>query len=1527
MYIYLKDSQLFLMMRIISGDIISRDNTCKTYAALRDCMEEAPRAIEANIAIYEHLAGNPKIDNILTQLYTYQELLDIVIQQLQTVDINSDNYSPTIPRGAHTITLASQTNPDNFLTHQSPTFSLRHSNIGDIQHHSFLGNSLRNAISTIDMSTIHGFTTDLSSFKSAVKDLEILTQLDDEEILHQLETVWKEQQYPAALWATPIAEGYDSLSVKQRLEKRLSAIRALDESDLYIDIGQLIGILPIGIEFSKSPYILERYILDITKNWGHAPNTMVDKVSVLIQFYLAIINVSCKEQDPSTANIGMILEENSALSAELTQAIVTSLQERTPLDQCIIDFLITQGILHDIDHQSVIDLFEKTYIIVRDQEHMDQHTIRSLRSDSPYVHYADAFCVELSSWIKQLSPIYNTDPEFFDKKIDALQAYKLPGNVIQYDGSDVRAPIQALLDHDYPAHTIFELMLEYNVSSVDLFEAIYTKDPRIIDPNRCWVYACEIHSVKLMDFLLSHEIYPDADCTLNALDDEDNAILQPVLSYLIESDLMAASMQLIPHMDLHALDKSVNPPLTCASYKGHEPTMELLIQHGSNIHTRNNRGQTALIIAVGNNQVQAAKYLVQSGASLLDIDNEQQSSLDYAITNQYDTIATWIVKELVAQGHIPIDTIHSLLMEAIEYHLLNVFSTLLTLYEQYHFCPISSSKDPLVIRAAKYGSVAILKHLIEQGHDTTMALHVAVQYGQKQAAKLLIPQVKDINIRYGEKTLPIELAYQRRDIDMCADLLISHRLESYPPSMMTEIIIQALVRGRLDVITFICVYGHQHLDSYLQPYPSALLIATQNNSLEVVRYLCSLPTPQESVSVSPLIVAAHANNIPMLDVCYTYDKALNSTDNQGYTALHHAIKADGAEAVQWLLDRGADHNPTHPRCPSLHLFSAKHHAVNAFHTLLQYHQKHSLPIALDAQDSNGYSMVMYAAQHPASTMMLTLLQNGASTKNALVIAAQSGNYQAARLLLEYGANPNETWNNTTPLAQAMESGHLAIIALLLKDPRIVLDQHDLVLITALCERYIDALEDGHLELVTAILKSQIFSPNESLTDNQSALMIAAKWGQQSLVEFICHTYPETINYTNTDGETPLSIAIRNQVQNSVTTLLWFGAEVDSHDNQYAPLTIATQVDAGDIIAILIRYNATIPRDILHLAAQERCQSALSTWIRCGVAVDQVDIFGNTALFYATKNGDEEAIACLLDHGANPNFINYGYNAVHNEIDVDIDHNITPLMLACIYELSEVVTQLLDAGANPNIVNVEGVTALQYAVRQNHFAIVERLLSDGAKPYLEKDILHHARDNANLLYRLLISGATLPNASQNPSTYEAYRKTLSTASNWTPLHDYIIGYTKHVEEDIERINQADYVEIGILAILYQKSDVIQLIIAQLDSPTEYLHHLLLNAIKHQKHHMISLLISLGADIQRSYTEDMTLAEYAKSQDAEDMLPYLNPLTSKLTQFGITPCPSDSSLGSTSDGHTTAEVDTSSKTSSPATLSDDESCHTP
>ena len=83
-------------------------------------------------------------------------------------------------------------------------------------------------------------------------------------------------------------------------------------------------------------------------------------------------------------------------------------------------------------------------------------------------------------------------------------------------------------------------------------------------------------------------------------------------------------------------------------------------------------------------------------------------------------------------------------------------------------------------------------------------------------------------------------------------------------------------------------------------------------------------------------------------------------------------------------------------------------------------------------------------------------------------------------------------------------------------------------------------------------------------------------------------------------------------------------------------------------------------------------------------------------------------------------------------------------------------------------------------------------------------------------------------------------------------------------------------------------------------------------------MISLLVSLGADVQRTGTEGMTLIEYAEAQGAENMIPYFEPTTytrlSTLTLFQ-----------DNSEGHTTTEVDTSSpELSSDATLSDEECC---
>ncbi|MBT4885200.1 MAG: hypothetical protein HON55_03495, partial [Legionellales bacterium] len=42
MYVYIKDEQVFLMMKVIGGQSIATDNTCKTYKELKSFFDNAP---------------------------------------------------------------------------------------------------------------------------------------------------------------------------------------------------------------------------------------------------------------------------------------------------------------------------------------------------------------------------------------------------------------------------------------------------------------------------------------------------------------------------------------------------------------------------------------------------------------------------------------------------------------------------------------------------------------------------------------------------------------------------------------------------------------------------------------------------------------------------------------------------------------------------------------------------------------------------------------------------------------------------------------------------------------------------------------------------------------------------------------------------------------------------------------------------------------------------------------------------------------------------------------------------------------------------------------------------------------------------------------------------------------------------------------------------------------------------------------------------------------------------------------------
>lgn len=101
-------------------------------------------------------------------------------------------------------------------------------------------------------------------------------------------------------------------------------------------------------------------------------------------------------------------------------------------------------------------------------------------------------------------------------------------------------------------------------------------------------------------------------------------------------------------------------------------------------------------------------------------------------------------------------------------------------------------------------------------------------------------------------------------------------------------------------------------------------------------------------------------------------------------------------------------------------------------------------------------------------------------------------------------------------------------------------------------------------------------------------------------------------------------------------------------------------------------------------------------------LNDIDIqgsYGNTALMKASREGNADIVAQLLDAGADTSLLN-------------VDGN-TALWLACFGENPKVLSLLIHAGIEIDTPNVNGVTSLMYASSSGKKEMVEMLVNAGA----------------------------------------------------------------------------------------------------------------------------------------------------------------------------------------------------------------------
>lgn len=253
-----------------------------------------------------------------------------------------------------------------------------------------------------------------------------------------------------------------------------------------------------------------------------------------------------------------------------------------------------------------------------------------------------------------------------------------------------------------------------------------------------------------------------------------------------------------------------------------------------------------------------------------------------------------------------------------------------------------------------------------------------------------------------------------------------------------------------------------------QTNKTVLMVASEMGHDEVVRALVANDASvnlRDDEGNTALIHAVREREEEVVRTLLSANSNVNLADNDGDTALHAASEGMrfSETILRLLIEAGADVNATNEtgRTPLMY-------AQEATAEILV-----SAGAELDVTDEFGMSALMYASEIGESDVVRLLLDRGADVtlvdsdqKGALFYAIEMNQkIDIVQMLLEAGSDPNEQDSTgLAPLMLASEGGHEEIARLLLNaggNPRLANDAGKTALMFA--------SEGGHAEIVRMLL--------------------------------------------------------------------------------------------------------------------------------------------------------------------------------------------------------------------------------------------------------------------------------------------------------------------------------------------------------------------------------------------------------------------------------------------------------------------------
>ncbi|MFZ6765937.1 ankyrin repeat domain-containing protein [Undibacterium sp. Di26W] len=194
----------------------------------------------------------------------------------------------------------------------------------------------------------------------------------------------------------------------------------------------------------------------------------------------------------------------------------------------------------------------------------------------------------------------------------------------------------------------------------------------------------------------------------------------------------------------------------------------------------------------------------------------------------------------------------------------------------------------------------------------------------------------------------------------------------------------------------------------------------------------------------------------------------------------------------------------------------------------------------------------------------------------------------------------------------------------------------------------------YLATILSLLALSLMMSAPARADAYDDFVFAVRFDQVNTVREFLQKGMDVNSVESTRGESVLMITLREKSMKVFPVLL-----------THPDLKLEARAMNGDTVLMLACYLGNL--------------QAVKALIERGAEINQP---GWTALHYAAVNGNKEIIALLLEHSA--------------YIDTESPNKTTPLMMAARSGKMNAVALLLDEGADPSLKNDLGLTALDFA---------------------------------------------------------------------------------------------------------------------------------------------------------------------------------------------------------------------------------------